>query len=73
VVRGHNHERVGWDAQENCFFFNYAADTNQPSGRQNWRFDKVGYSGKTSHREELSVHDILQHLASAGEIMTQGK
>jgi len=44
-----------------------------PSGRQNWRFDKIGYSGKTSHREELSVHDLLQHLASAGEITKQGK
>jgi len=42
----------------------------QPSGRQNWRFDKpeIGCSCKTSHCEELSVYDLLQHLALAGEI-----
>jgi len=65
--------RVGWVTQENCFFFNYAAGRRQPSGRQNWRFDKIGYSSKTSHCEELLVHDLLQHLISAGEITKQGK
>jgi len=33
---------------------------------KNWRF---WY--KTSHFEILSVHDLLQHLATAGEIMQQ--
>jgi len=35
---------------------------------QNWWF-----WCKTSHFEVLSVHDLLQHLASAGEITKQGK
>jgi len=35
---------------------------------QNWRF-----WCKTSDFEVLSVHDLLQHLASAGEITKQGK
>jgi len=37
-------------------------------GRQNWRF-----WCKMSYSEVLSVHDLLQHLASAGEITKQGE